>query len=64
MNSYQQQGEHRHQKVFIDLSGHTFRFRWTVQDLDVFLVQSNSSLAVKGLKHRYIVWRFYTRSKM
>ena len=30
------------------LSGHTFQFRWTVQDLEVFLVQSNSSLAVKG----------------
>ena len=31
------------------LSGHTFRFRWTVQDLEVFLVQSNSPLAAKGL---------------
>ena len=31
------------------LSGHTFRFCWTVQDLEVFLVQSNSPLSVKGL---------------
>ena len=41
MNSVQQQCEHHHQKVFIQsfhLSGHTFRFRWTVQDLEVFLV--------------------------
>ena len=32
------------------MSGHTFRFRWTVQDLEVFLVWSNSPLAVKGLR--------------
>ena len=31
------------------LSVHSFRFRWTVQDLKVFLVLSNSPLAVKGL---------------
>ena len=31
------------------MSGHTFRFRWTVQDLEVFLVLSNLPLAVKGL---------------
>ena len=31
------------------LSGHTFRFHWTVQDLEVFLVQSKSPLAVEGL---------------
>ena len=36
----QQQCEHYHYKVLIKsfhLSGHTFRFRWTVQDLEVFL---------------------------
>ena len=41
MNSVQQQCEHHHQKVLIEsfhLSGHTFRFCWTVQDLEVFLV--------------------------
>ena len=41
MNSVQQLSEHRHQKVLIEsfhLSGHTFRFRWMVQDLEVFLV--------------------------
>ena len=43
MNFAQQQREHHHQKVLIEsfhLSGHTFRFRWTVQDLaiEVFLV--------------------------
>ena len=41
MNSIQQQREYHHQKVLIEsfhLSGHTFRFRWTVQDLEVFLV--------------------------
>ena len=40
MNSVQQQREHRHQKVLIEnfhLSGHTFIFHWTVQDLEVFL---------------------------
>ena len=50
MNSVQQQYEHHGQKVLIKsfhLSGHTFRFHWTVQDLEVFLVQSNSPLAVK-----------------
>ena len=52
MNSVQQLSEHRHQKVLIEsfhLSGHTFRFRWMVQDLEVFLVESNSPLALKGL---------------
>ena len=52
MNSVQQLHEHHHQKVLIEsfhLSGHTFRFRWTVQDLEAFLVQSNSPLAVKRL---------------
>ena len=41
MNSVQQQCEHHHYKVLIEsfhLSGHTFMFRWTVQDLEVFLV--------------------------
>ena len=30
--------------------GQGFTFHWTVQDLEVFLVLSNSSLAVKGLR--------------
>ena len=30
-------------------SGHTFRFCWTVQDLELFLVLSNSPLAMKGI---------------
>ena len=37
MNSVQQQLEHYYQKILIEsfhLSGHTFRFRWTVQDLE------------------------------
>ena len=41
MNSVQQQWEHHHYKVLIQSfhsSGHTFRFCWTVQDLEVFLV--------------------------
>ena len=41
MNSVRQQREHHHWKVLVEsfhLSGHTFRFRWTVQDLEVFLV--------------------------
>ena len=53
MNIVQQQCEYHHQKVLIQsfhLSGHTFKFRWTFQDFEVFLVQSNSPLAVKGLK--------------
>ena len=36
MNCVQQQREHHHKKILIEnfhLSGHTFRFRWTVQDL-------------------------------
>ena len=36
MNSVLQQGEKHHYKVRIEsfhLCGHTFRFRWTVQDL-------------------------------
>ena len=39
MNSVQQQREQR--EVLIEsfhLSVHTFRFHWTVQDLEVFLV--------------------------
>ena len=47
--------EHHNQKVLIEsfhLSGHTFRFRWTVQDLEVFLVSSNLPLAVKRLNNR------------
>ena len=41
------------------LSGHTFRFHWTVQDLEVFLVYSYSCLAVEelnGLIYVYIVY--------
>ena len=41
MNSVQQQHGHHHYNVLIDsfyLSGHTLRFRWTVQDLEVILV--------------------------
>ena len=41
MNSAQQQHEHHHWKVLIKsfhLSGHSFRFRWMFQDLEVFLV--------------------------
>ena len=40
-------------KVLIErfhLSGHTFRFGWMVQDLEVFLTWSNSSLQVKEFK--------------
>ena len=47
MNSVQQQHEHLHQKVLIGsfhLSGHTFSFRWTVQDLEVFLDKFNFSM--------------------
>ena len=47
MNSVQQQHEHLHQKVLIGsfhLSGHTFSFRWTVQDLEVFLDKLNFSM--------------------
>ena len=50
MNSIQHRCEHHHQKVLIEsfhLSGHTFRFCWTVQDLGVFWFQSNWPLAVK-----------------
>ena len=49
MNSVQQQCEHHHQKVLIEsfhLSGHTFRFHWTVQDLEVFMVVLNLSQRV------------------
>ena len=52
MNFVQQQSKHHHQKVLMErfhLSGHTLRFHWTVQDLEVFLVWSNLSLAVRGL---------------
>ena len=41
MNSVQQQLEHYYQKILIEsfhLSGHTFRFRWTVQDLEYSLL--------------------------
>ena len=43
MNFVQQQCEHHvhHLKILIEsfhLSGHTFRFDWTVQELVVFLV--------------------------
>ena len=51
MNSTQQQSEHHHWKVPIEsfhLSGHTFRFRWTVHDVGVFLIWSISPLAVEG----------------
>ena len=40
MNSVQQQCEHHQQKVLIEsfhLNDHTLRFRWTVQDLEVFV---------------------------
>ena len=52
MNSVQQQCEHHHWKVLIEsfhLSGHTCRFFWMVQDLEVFLVLLNLPLAVKQL---------------
>ena len=54
MNSVHQQREHHHQKILVEsfhLSGHTFR--WAVQDLEVFLVQSNSPLAEKGLNRTF-----------
>ena len=41
MNCVQQQREHHHWKVLIKSfhsSGHTFRFDWTVLDLEVFMV--------------------------
>ena len=41
MNSVQQQSEYHHQKALMEsfhLNGHTFRFRWIVQDLEVFVV--------------------------
>ena len=41
MKAVQQQRERHHWKVLIKsfhLSGHTFRFRWTVQDLEVSLL--------------------------
>ena len=41
--------ESARQELSIEMSGHTFGFCWTVQDLEVFLVQSNSPLSVKGL---------------
>ena len=47
MNSVQQQCEHHHWKGLIEsfhLSGHTFRFHWTVQDLEIFLVNSQICL--------------------
>ena len=34
------------------MSGHTFRFRWAVQDLEGFFGESNSPLAVKGVTCR------------
>ena len=41
MKSVQQQCEHHHYEVpkSFHLSGHTFRFCWTVQDLDLGLVK-------------------------
>ena len=42
MNSVQQQCEHHYLKVLIEsfhLSDYTFRFCWTVQDLEVALVE-------------------------
>ena len=54
MNSVQQQHEHHHQKVFIEsfhLSGHTFRFRWTVLDLEVFLGFDRFVFGSEGLKY-------------
>ena len=47
MNSVQQQWGHHHWKVLIEifhLSGHTFRFPWTVQDLQNVLVISQIRL--------------------
>ena len=41
MNSVQQLHEHHHEKVLIQrfhLSGHTFRFHLTVQDLEVLFL--------------------------
>ena len=41
MNSVQQQNGQHYWKVLIKsfyLNGHTVTFRWTVQDLEVFLV--------------------------
>ena len=52
MNSARQQCEHHHWKVLIEsfhVSGHTFRFPWAVQDLEVFLGLVKFALAVKGL---------------
>ena len=46
MNSVKQQHEHNYWKVLIE----NFSFRWKVQDLEIFLVLSNSLLAAKGLK--------------
>ena len=61
INSVLQQRGHHHQKVLIEsfhLNGHTFRFRCTVQDLEVFLFQRNSSLAVKRLKEYRLMVAF------
>ena len=52
MNSVEQQYVHCRYKVPIEtfhLRVHTFTFHWTVQDLEIFFIQSNSPLAVKGL---------------
>ena len=52
MKSIEQQCEHLHYKVLISgfhLRGHTFRFCWTVQDLEVFLVWPNLPLALVNL---------------
>ena len=48
INSVQQPLESTHQEL--SLSNHIFRFCCTVQDLEVLLVSSNSSLAVEGLR--------------
>ena len=52
MNSVQQQHEHHHQKVLIEsfhLSGHTFRFHWMVQDLEVFRMPFHFALRIRQL---------------
>ena len=35
------------------LSGHTFRFRWTVQDLEVFLDLVKFAFGSERVKHIY-----------
>ena len=53
MNSVLQQRENNHLKVLSEsfhLSGHTFRFRWTVQDLEVWLGLVKFSFANESVK--------------